>query len=68
MNYVALYRKEDRYTCQHLMCSKYVFHELFIAQHVQGEAVGGPAAIEDRIRLAVQEGVIAVINSGLCVC
>lgn len=50
------------------MCSKYVFHELFIAQHVQGEAVGGPAAIEGRIRLAVQEGVIAVINRGLCVC
>lgn len=53
---------------QHLICSKYVFHELFITQQVQGEAVGRPATIEGRIGLAVQEGVITVINRGLCVC
>lgn len=48
-------------------CSKYEFQKLFIPQHVQGEAVGRPAAIEGRFGLAVQKRVMTGINRHLCV-
>lgn len=49
-------------------CSEDEFQELLVPQHVQREAVGGPAAVERRLGVAVQQRVISWINRGLCVC
>lgn len=45
---------------------KYEFQKLFVTQHVEGEAVRGPAPIE-RFGLTMRKGVKAFINDQLCV-